>query len=203
MLELIISPAHSPNWNFSMNILRRLSFFFSYFRRPPWDSGVTPSELLSFLEDRSPGRAIDLGCGTGTNVITLASYGWRATGVDFIPAAIKQARRKARQAGVTADFAVEDVTRLDRFGGPYELVLDIGCFHSLSEKEKLAYIRQVDRLLAPGGFWFLYGFLTEFSTPGIFPSDIDAIRGLFRMISYKDGVDHGKRASAYFTLQKT
>ncbi len=186
-----------------MNIFHRLSFFFSYVRRPPWDSGVTPPELLSFLEDRSPGRAIDLGCGTGTNVITLASYGWRATGVDFIPAAIQQARRKARQAGVTADFVVEDVTRLDRFGGPYELVLDIGCFHSLSEKEKIAYIRQVDRLLAPGGIWFLYGFLTEFSAPGIFPSDIDSIRGLFRMISYKDGFDHGKRASAYFTLQKT
>lgn len=186
-----------------MNILRWLSFFFSYFRRPPWDSGVTPPELFSFLEGRSPGRAIDLGCGTGTNTITLASYGWQVTGVDFIPAAIRQARQKARRAGMKADFVLGDVTRLDRFDGPYELALDIGCFHSLSEKGKKEYIRQVDRLLAPGGFWFLYGFLTEFSTPGIFPSDIDAIRGLFRMISYQERFDRGKRASAYFTLQKT
>jgi SAM-dependent methyltransferase len=186
-----------------MNILNRLWFSISYFRRPPWDSGVTPPELLAFLEDRPPGRAIDLGCGTGTNVITLASYGWQVTGVDFVPAAIKQARGKARLAGVTADFQVGDVTRLDRFAGPYELALDIGCFHSLSEKGKMIYMRQVDKLLVPGGFWFLYGFLTEFSPPGIFPSDIDAIRGLFRMISYKDGFDRGQRPSAYFTLQKT
>lgn len=185
-----------------MDIFRRLSFSFSYFRRPPWDTGVTPPELLSFLEGRPPGRAIDLGCGTGTNAITLASYGWQVTGVDFIPAAIKKARQKARQSGVTAEFIVGDVTRLDRLSGPYELALDIGCFHSLPEKGKKDYTRQVDRLLAPGGIWFLYGFLTEFSPPGIFPSDIDAIRGLFRMTSYKDGLDQGKRPSAYFTLQK-
>ncbi len=186
-----------------MDFMRRLTFLFSYLRRPPRDSGVTPPELLAFLKDRPPARAIDLGCGTGTNVITLASYGWQVTGVDFVPAAIKQAREKARRAGVAANFVVGDVTRLDRFEGSFELVLDIGCFHGLSEKGKVDYIRQVDRLLVPGGVWFLYGFLTEFSPPGIFPSDIDAIRGLFRMISYQDGFDRGNRASAYFILQKT
>lgn len=186
-----------------MDVFRRWSFLFSYFRRPPWDSGVTPPELLSFLEGRSPGRAIDLGCGTGTNVITLASYGWQATGIDFVPVAIKQARQKARQAGVTADFITGDVTRLDRLSGPYDLALDIGCFHSLSERGKKEYLCAVDRLLAPGGIWFLYGFLTEFAPPGIFPSDLDAIRGLFRLISYQEGFDRGGRASAYFTLQKT
>ncbi len=200
-----INPLHPlpPTFGiFFMDIFRRLSFSFAYFRRPPWDSGVTPPELFSFLEDRPPGRAIDLGCGTGTNAITLASYGWQVTGVDFAPAAIKRARQKAQRAGVTANFIVGDVTRLGGFGGPYELVLDIGCFHSLSQKWKKNYTCEVNRLLAPGGNWFLYGFLAASSSPGISPSDLDSIRGLFRVISCQEGVDRGRRPSAYFIIQK-
>ena len=75
-----------------------------YFRRPPWDSGITPPELLEYLESRpAAGRAIDLGCGTGTNVITMARMGWQVTGVDFVPKAIDLAREKARKAGLRLD----------------------------------------------------------------------------------------------------
>jgi len=187
-----------------MELMRRLWFSLLYLRRPAWDSGVTPPELLSFLEDRQPGRAIDLGCGTGTNVITLSSYGWQATGVDFVPAAINLARQKARQAGVVADFRVGDAVHLDFIPGTFDLVVDIGCFHGLSERDRLTYIRQLDQMLAPQGIWFLYGFLSEHHTPGIFASDLDKIRALFKMLAYKDGFDRkGKQSSAYFTLQKT
>ena len=79
-----------------MSFLNRLMYTLMYFRRPPWDSGQTPPELLEYLKTRTPGRAIDLGCGTGTNIITLASLGWNVTGVDFVPAAVEQARRKAK-----------------------------------------------------------------------------------------------------------
>lgn len=39
--------------------------------RPPWDTGITPPEVVAtFAEgDLPPGPALDLGCGTGTNVI--------------------------------------------------------------------------------------------------------------------------------------
>jgi SAM-dependent methyltransferase len=187
-----------------MDFVNRLRFSLMYLRRPAWDSGVTPPELLSFLEGRAPGRAIDLGCGTGTNVITLSSFGWQVTGVDLVPAAIEQARMKASQAGVVADFRVGNVTQeLHFIPGSFDLALDIGCFHSLSEKGKLNYIRQLDKLLAPHGIWFMYAFLSEHATPGIFASDLDKIRSFFKMIAYKDGVDKKKQPSAYFTLQKT
>ncbi len=60
-------------------MFRRLAFNFWYFRKPPWDSGISPPELLEFIRTHPAGKAIDLGCGTGTNVITLAKAGWQVT----------------------------------------------------------------------------------------------------------------------------
>jgi 2-polyprenyl-3-methyl-5-hydroxy-6-metoxy-1,4-benzoquinol methylase len=82
-----------------------------YFKKPPWDTGVSPPELIGFIATHPPGRALDLGCGTGTNVITLAQHGWQVTGVDFARKAIVMGKRKVRQAGVNADLRVGDVTK--------------------------------------------------------------------------------------------
>lgn len=45
--------------------------------------------LLKQVGDLQPGRALDLGCGTGANVIGLAQRGWEVTGVDWAKTAIE------------------------------------------------------------------------------------------------------------------
>ena len=73
----------------------RWKFHWRYWRRQtPWDTQVTPPEVMEFIARTPPGKALDLGCGTGTNAIALARHGWRVTGVDFIPKAILAARGK-------------------------------------------------------------------------------------------------------------
>ncbi len=188
-----------------MSFLRRIMFALWYFRRPPWDSGVTPPELREFLRVRPVGRAIDLGCGTGTNSIVMAQLGWQVTGVDFIPAAIQKARNKARQAGLNLTLLVGDVTRLDGITGPFELVLDLGCYHTLMVKEKAAYLRQLDRVMVSGSVWFLYGFLSSdenISDLGLSPGDLERIQAQFVLLTRLDGYDRGDRPSAYFVFQK-
>src|SRR6266545_4272992 len=65
--------------------------------RTPWDTGVTPPEVVELVEGKTPlppGRALDLGCGTGNEVAYLARHGWTATGVDLVQVAIDRAASK-------------------------------------------------------------------------------------------------------------
>jgi len=188
------------------NLFRRLLFHYWYFRQPPWDTGVSPPELLEFMQDHKPGRAIDIGCGTGTNVVSLARAGWQVTGVDFAPRAVKLARRKVSESGVRAEVLVRDMTKLEGIDGPFDLAFDLGCFHGLPEKGRDDYLTQLVRILVPGGFWLMYGFLhTEACSagPGLGEADLSRIYSPLTLLSRRDGFDdHRGRESAWFLFQK-
>jgi SAM-dependent methyltransferase len=135
----------------------------------PWDTGVSPPELVALVEGASalsPGRALDLGCGTGTNAVYLALHDWDVTGIDNASRAISSARRKSSEAGVKPRFVEGDVTRLDALGigDGYGLLLDLGCYHSLPKSQCDAYARGVTAVAASGATLLLYGFL-----PGLLP----------------------------------
>ena len=139
--------------------MRRLFFFWHYlFGKAPWDSGIAPPELVRALTERPAGNALDLGCGTGTNVRYLAERGWRVTGIDFIPAAIAKAKRKTRGLDVT--LLTGDVTKLESLplDGPFDLALDMGCWHSLEEAGRRKYAAGLARWMKSGGLFMLYAF---------------------------------------------
>ena len=188
-----------------MNLLRRLQFNLLYFGSPPWDSGVTPPEVFEFIQTHPTGRALDIGCGTGTNVIALAKAGWQVSGFDFAPRAIKIAKRKIKKADVHAEAFTDDATRMKNVIGKFDLVLDIGCFHGIPNK--VDYLIQLDRVLVPSGFWLMYGFLaqdSDSSAPRIGPADLDRIsaHGL-TLLSQRNGFDKRERPSAWFLYQKS
>ena len=186
------------------NILHRLTFNLWYYFNPPWDSGISPPELLNFIRENQPGSAIDIGCGTGTNVITLAGAGWNVTGVDFAPRAIKIARRKIKKTGKQAELYVRDATNLEGITGPFDLALDMGCFHSLGDK-KADYLSELDRILALGGHWLMYGFFNlsaDQTRNGLAEADLDMITASLTRLWRQDGFDKRERPSAWFLYQK-
>jgi SAM-dependent methyltransferase len=184
----------------------RIFFTLQYWlMNPPWDTGVTPPEVYQFLKENSPGRALDLGCGTGTNVITLAEHGWQASGIDFVPRAIRKAKRKARRKGMTdrTDFQVGDALSPDSFRGEYDLILDIGCFHSFSDPEAGVYAANVSDHLAAGGSLLLYAHLRQGSGPGHGASEagLAKIRGQLELAWRRDG-EESSRPSAWMEFVK-
>ncbi|HEY6073214.1 MAG TPA: class I SAM-dependent methyltransferase [Anaerolineales bacterium] len=186
-----------------MSLLRRLTFNLWYLSAPPWDTGISPPELLEYLQSHPPGRAIDLGCGTGTNVITLARAGWDALGVDFADIAIFQARRKARLARVKARFLARSVTHLRGIRGPFNFALDMGCLHAVADKP--AYLAELKRLLAPRGHWLLYAFFKpddEPEGPGLTSHDLDLIQKEMNLLHRQDGSDSRGRSSAWFLFER-
>jgi SAM-dependent methyltransferase len=186
-----------------MNFFKKIFFNLWYLGNPPWDTGISPPELKQFMENHPPGRALDLGCGTGTNVITLAKNGWQATGVDFVGRAIGEARRKARQAGVEAHFLVQDVTRLEGVEGPFDLILDMGCFHTLERDSVQAYCANLERLLASGGTYLMYGFFSpEDGSTGLSQAHLACLNETLNLVDRQDGTERGRRPSAWFTYRK-
>ena len=68
------------------------------------------------------------------------------------------ARRKTRRVGVAdrADFRVGDALSEDSFQGEYNLILDLGCFHSFLGAQLEIYAGNVSAHLAAGGSLLLY-----------------------------------------------
>lgn len=187
-----------------MSLYKHIFYTISYYRNPPWDTGITPPEVLEFISQNPPGRALDLGCGTGVNAITLAQHGWQVAGIDFVGRAIRQARRKARQASVQVDFRQGDVTRLDDLHGPFDLALDIGCFHSLSPAGRATYAANLERLLRPQGVFLMYAFVAPPGEVGmgLQTRDLELLERCLHLVNRNDGTDRGQRPSAWFTYQR-
>ena len=119
----------------------------------PWDTGTPDPMLVEMIESRAiaPARALEVGCGTGTNAIYLAQHGFEVVGVDISPLAIEHARGKAhgRCRFEAVDFLSEAPP-----GGPFEFVFDRGCFHTFDERqERKRFARNVAAALVTGGMW--------------------------------------------------
>lgn len=121
----------------------------------PWDTGQTEPLLVQLIErsDRR-GRVLEIGCGTGTNAVWLATKGFEVVALDLSPRAVAQARARAAEAGVAVDFREVDFLNERLAAGPFDLVFDRGCFHVFDAPEDQArFAVRVAGLLAPGGRW--------------------------------------------------
>ncbi len=96
---------------------------------------------------------LDLGCGTGTLAIELKRFvpGAEVTGLDADPQILEQARKKAERAGLEISFDEGLSTALPYKDRSFDRVLSTLFFHHLPTEDKRDTLREVARVLRPGG----------------------------------------------------
>jgi ubiquinone/menaquinone biosynthesis C-methylase UbiE len=147
----------------------------------PWDAVGLRKELVRLLDTgkmppTSHPRVVDLGCGTGANVVHLAQCGYRPVGVDFSTVALRKARERASDAGVAdrcrfvqGDLTATTIPGVDEL---FDLLLDFGTLDDLDSDGRHAMAATVKRLSKPGAvfvLWCFYGdrdLLPRFSLTG-------------------------------------
>lgn len=139
-----------------------------YRQPPPWDIG-RPQPMFVEAADPVVGSVLDAGCGTGELALFFAQRGHAVTGIDFVPAAIEQARQKARQRGLEVNFLVLDATRLDDLPQQFDTILDCGLFHVFSDEDRRRYVAGLLRR-GPAGSLRVAGLLQRRRTARLWPA---------------------------------
>jgi len=119
----------------------------------PWDTGTPDPLLIELIASRviAPGRALEIGCGTGTNAIFLAHQGFDVLGIDISEIAVEKARAKAQGR---CRFEAVDFLAAAPPGGPFQFVFDRGCFHVFdADGDRARFAQRVAARLVEHGLW--------------------------------------------------
>lgn len=122
---------------------------FGHSIRTPGERAAWDRILDLVLAGRAALDALDAGCGTGFLAFELAARGHRVTGVDFAPAMIAEARRKAHERGVAVRFEEGDIEQLPFAAASFDLVVSRHVLWTLPHPE--AAVDEWIRLLRPRG----------------------------------------------------
>jgi ubiquinone/menaquinone biosynthesis C-methylase UbiE len=102
----------------------------------------------------APGlRVLEIGCGTGNLALTAkrACPAAEVTGLDPDPAALAKGRRKAARARLTLRFDQGFAQALPYPDASFDRVLSSLMLHHLDDADRPAALREVRRVLEPGG----------------------------------------------------
>jgi ubiquinone/menaquinone biosynthesis C-methylase UbiE len=142
----VVKQQVAAHWN------RRAPHFdedFGHSIRTPAERAAWDRILDLVLAGRGALDALDVGCGTGFLTFELLARRHRVTGVDFAPAMIAEARRKAAERGVAVRFEEADAEQLPFPAGSFDLVISRHLLWTLPHPE--AAIDEWIRVLRPGG----------------------------------------------------
>lgn len=127
----------------------------------PWNSKTPSQELIKLIETNKikQCKALDIGCGAGTNSIYLAEKGFEVTGIDISEKAIYLAKEKDKEK--RCNFISGDVLNLYFKKKEFDFVYDGGCLHHINKKNHQKYLDEIKRVLNDGGSFLLLCFADD------------------------------------------
>jgi SAM-dependent methyltransferase len=179
-------------------IMYRLGFM-------PWEQEEPIRDVVELVDGPTalpPGRALDIGCGTGRNAVYCARRGWQVTGIDDVPLALHRARQHIDDAGQDVRLIRGDIAGATDLGHGYTLLLDIGCLHGLAGAKLAQAVTNISRAAAPGATLLMFAIAPGAPRPapvGIDPDDLARLFPGWAVVTSRRAeeiVMHGRLASA-------
>lgn len=124
---------------------------------PPWEI-ERPQRALVERADLVKGHVLDLGCGTGENAMFFAERGCEVIGVDSARAAVASAMRKAQARDLAVDFLMHDALSVSALARTFDVVIDSGFFHQLTDDGRRIYREELSYVLKTGGTALILAF---------------------------------------------
>jgi ubiquinone/menaquinone biosynthesis C-methylase UbiE len=91
-------------------------------------------------------RVLEVGCGTGSDLLQFARNGADARGIDITPAHLRLARERV---GVSARVEFGDATQIPFADASFDFVYSNGVLHHIDRPQQVA--KEILRVLRPGG----------------------------------------------------
>lgn len=125
-------------------------------------------ELISQANIKPGQHILDIGCGTGTLAVLLKRryLDLEVVGLDPDPKALRRATRKVRRAGVSVQFDQGFADELPYEQQSFDRVLTSFMFHHLEGQDREKTLKEVWRVLKPGGSFHLLDFVSDHPSPG-------------------------------------
>ena len=143
--------------------LRGIGMRYVFSRRGLWLINTPYRHILSAANITAQDRVLDLGCGLGNILIALAEridFAHPPAGVDVSPDLIRIGEREIAQAGLGGRISLQvaPATRLPFEEGAFDVVLTSHVLKHLDDEVLLTSLREVVRVLRPGGRFLLWEF---------------------------------------------
>ena len=107
----------------------------------------------------TPGRALDIACGSGRNALFLAEKGFEVTAVDISPVALARGAQRARQKSLSISWQQADLENYSPDPAAYDLIVNIDYL----QRSLMPVIKAA---LKVGGFVIFETFLIDQQTIG-------------------------------------
>jgi ubiquinone/menaquinone biosynthesis C-methylase UbiE len=147
-------------------------------------------EFIKRRGDGNPVSLLDIGCGTG-GFLAQARHNWpdaALAGLDISPPYLERARRRGR-AVAAVDFIEANAETIPLADGRQDIVTCVYLFHELPRAVRHTVVREMARVLKPGGRLVLLDSLQLGDTPVLDPTLL-GFPETFHEPYYRDYLEH-------------
>ncbi|MBI3290797.1 class I SAM-dependent methyltransferase [Candidatus Falkowbacteria bacterium] len=112
------------------------------------------SDVVSLVNTylNKKGKVLEIGCGTGNNLVFFSENGWDTYGIDINKKAVDYAHKLLKSKNLEANIKIGNAEDLPYKDKKFDLVLDRACLQHNRINSIKKIIKEVYRVLKRGGY---------------------------------------------------